>query len=376
MRWQLSQRIVDPTLQRVFHAEPHVEARHSRGVRATALCLQDYSVHPGSMTDETIVRVLQGRASDIEERQVLEWRGASLDNARRFRELAEIWALTGSVRADVGEIEPPDPDAIRARARGRRLVFSSDRMRWRGSVIAASAAAAVIVIAAMSARYLRRDAAERPDRVAFVTRELTTNASEMVTVRLDDGTIVRLGPESRLRFGGPSYGEREVSLDGKAYFAVARDSARPFRVHTNSGEVRVLGTRFELSADNEALNLTVIQGLVEVNGGARHVRVGAGEASHLTKGGIPVVLPVTDAFAGVDRWVGQVLFFEATPLDQVAHELSEHYGMHVRLADTTLARRTITASFINRSFEAVLTVVCRVADVHCDSSGDTVTVSR
>lgn len=327
------------------------------------------------MTDETIVRVLQGRASDIEERQVLEWRSASLDNARRFRELAAVWALTGRLRADAGELEPPDADVIRARARRHRLLLSSEHARWRGSVIAASAAAAILV-GALSVRYLLRDAAEQPDRAAFVTRELTTNASEMVTVRLDDGTIVRLGPESRLRFGGPSYGEREVSLEGKAYFAVAKDSARPFRVHTNSGEVRVLGTRFELSAGDDDLDLTVIQGLVEVKDGARHVRVGAGQVSHIAKGGIPVVLPAEDAFAGVDRWVGQVLFFEATPLDQVAHELSEHYGTHVELADTTLARRTVTASFINRNLDDVLTVVCRVADVHCDSSGDTVTISR
>lgn len=332
------------------------------------------------MTDETIVRVLQGRASDIEERQVLEWRNASLDNARRFRDLAAIWTITGGLRAEGPIAEAPSADDIRARARRRsaltrRLARVGRSRRLRVGMAVVGAAAAAMVIAMLQLHRPGGGDTKRPDAALFVTRELTTNASEMVTVRLDDGTIVRLGPESRLRFGGPSYGEREVSLDGKAYFAVAKDSVRPFRVHTSGGQVKVLGTRFELAAEEKDLRLVVIQGLVEIDAGAKRVKVGAGQVSHVVKGESPVVLPARDAFANVDRWVGQVLFFEATPLDQVAHEISEHYGAHIRIADAALARRTVTASFINRSLDDVLTVVCRVASVRCATSGDTTTIS-
>jgi ferric-dicitrate binding protein FerR (iron transport regulator) len=334
------------------------------------------------MTDETIVRVLQGRASDIEERQLLEWRSASLENARHFRDIAAVWALTdGKLAESIGGGAPPAAE-IRALAHRRRWSLRSiaggSGNRGVRTVAALAGTAAVVLLAVFADRVRRTDrvAEGQVDAALFVTRELTTNASEMVTVRLDDGTIVRLGPESRLRFGGPSYGEREVSLDGKAYFAVAKDSARPFRVHTSGGEVNVLGTRFELTAEKKDLRLIVIQGLVEIDAGTRSVKVGAGQISHLVEGAAPVVLPARDAFAGVDEWVGQVLFFEATPLDQVAREISEHYRTHVRLADSSLASRTVTASFINRTFDDVLTVVCRVASVTCTVNGDTTTISR
>ena len=329
------------------------------------------------MTDETIVRVLQGSASDIEERQVLEWRNASPQNARHFRVLAAIWSSTGQQLTGSAAIEAPSVADVVSRARRGSLPTSG---RWAGrkaTIIATcTAMAAVLLLAVVGIRATTHSAAEPEAEVLFVTRELTTNASEMVTVRLDDGTIVRLGPESRLRFGGPSYGPREVSLDGKAYFAVAKDTARPFRVHTDVGAVSVLGTRFELQTEKKDLRLLVIQGLVEIDAGARRIRVGAGQMSHVVEGAAPVVLPAADAFAGVDRWVGQVIFFEATPLDEVAHELSKHYGRRVQLADETLAARTVTASFINRPFDDVLTVVCRVANVRCVSNGDSTTISR
>lgn len=331
------------------------------------------------MTDEVIVRVLQGRASDIERRQLLEWRNASPLNDRRYRDLAAVWTFTERQRPEGAILEPPGTADIvsRSRRRRRRMGEGAGWSRPMSRLLAAGAvvaAAALLIVGGV--HWTERGVAEPEKGALFVTRELTTNASEMVTVRLDDGTIVRLGPESRLRFGGPSYGPREVSLDGKAYFAVAKDRERPFHVHTSAGEVSVLGTRFELQSQKKDLRLLVIQGLVEVDAGKGRVEVAAGQMSRVVEGAPPVVLPAVDAFSGVDEWVGQVIFFEATPLDQVAHELSEHYGREVVLEDPLLTARTVTASFINRSFEDVLTVVCRVADVRCATSGDSTTISR
>jgi ferric-dicitrate binding protein FerR (iron transport regulator) len=75
--------------------------------------------------------------------------------------------------------------------------------------------------------------------------EFVTDTAEMATARLDDGSVVRLAPRSRLRVSHAAH-VRESWLDGEAYFAVAHDKARPFRVRTRAGTVEVLGTRFDL----------------------------------------------------------------------------------------------------------------------------------
>ncbi|HEX5437221.1 MAG TPA: FecR domain-containing protein [Gemmatimonadaceae bacterium] len=326
------------------------------------------------MLDEVLIRVLQGQASDIEKRHVLEWRNASPRNARRFRELATVWELAGQYRQQRDVPGPPTAADIITRARRGTRRSDGRRNRRLGAIVAAGIAAALLVLAGL--HLIRNDALVTPKSAQFVARELTTNAHELVTVRLDDGTVVRLGPNSHLRFGGPSRGPRDVSLDGRAYFAVAKDKHRPFRVHTSAGDAQVLGTRFELQTEKRGLRLLVVQGRVELDAGTSRAEVHAGQMTRVNGNAPLVVVPARDAFAAVDQWVGQVIFFEATPLDEVARELSRHYHRHVMLVDSSLAHRTVTASFINRDFTDVMTVVCRVTDVRCRSKGTSTTISR
>ena len=87
-------------------------------------------------------------------------------------------------------------------------------------------------------------------------------------VELSDQTEVTLNAESVLHF--PNYFEkdkkREIWLTGEAYFNVTQDTTRPFVVHTKHLNVKVLGTKFNLMAYEEAdkQQVTLIQGKVKV----------------------------------------------------------------------------------------------------------------
>jgi transmembrane sensor len=84
---------------------------------------------------------------------------------------------------------------------------------------------------------------------------------------LSDGTIVTLNSGTSfkypLTFGGKN---REVYLNGEAFFEVHKDRAHPFIIHTNKMNVRVLGTAFNIkSYDNESRSETsLIHGSIEV----------------------------------------------------------------------------------------------------------------
>src|SRR5439155_9948621 len=64
-------------------------------------------------------------------------------------------------------------------------------------------------------------------------REVSTAVGHRTVVPLRDGTQITLAPKSRLRYTA-DYGkaDRDVYLDGEAYFQVTFDTRRPFRVHT------------------------------------------------------------------------------------------------------------------------------------------------
>ncbi|QNL49282.1 FecR domain-containing protein [Olivibacter sp. SDN3] len=89
---------------------------------------------------------------------------------------------------------------------------------------------------------------------------------------LADGTKVWLNSSSRLKFPMAFLAEsREVYLEGEAYFEIASDVEKPFIVHTAESTIRVLGTKFNLSAyDQQAVTTALVEGKVqmETSGGA------------------------------------------------------------------------------------------------------------
>ena len=102
--------------------------------------------------------------------------------------------------------------------------------------------------------------------LAYKMQRLSTPRGMDYKVILADGTEVWLNAESRIEFPSNFQGnERRVSLQGEAYFKVARNEQSPFIVSTEQMEVRVLGTEFNLkSYSNEAAHVTLVKGSVEV----------------------------------------------------------------------------------------------------------------
>jgi transmembrane sensor len=106
-----------------------------------------------------------------------------------------------------------------------------------------------------------------PSKAVLVFNSVSTPRGGQYQLRLSDGTAVWLNAGSKLTypvaFGG---NEREVSLSGEAYFEVAKDAMRPFRVNTNQQRVTVIGTHFNISAytDDKETKTTLLEGRVSV----------------------------------------------------------------------------------------------------------------
>ena len=196
----------------------------------------------------------------------------------------------------------------------------------------------------------------------------------MTTVQLGDGSVVRLAPSSRLRVTA-SDSAREVTLDGRAFFVVAKMAARPFVVHTTAGNARVLGTRFELSTHDRDLNLVVVEGRVALSSGTGSVEVGAGERSGVRDRQTLAPTPVANADR-MEQWVGKFLVFQSTLVRDAAREVERMYGVRVVIADSIIGRRTVTATFTDQAATQVLDVICSVVNAQCESKLGEVVMSR
>ncbi len=96
-------------------------------------------------------------------------------------------------------------------------------------------------------------------------RRITTVHDREFWVTLDDGTLVHLNYNSKIiypeKFGRNN---REVILDGEAYFMVAKDRSRKFIVHTPDGDVTVHGTEFHVNTRSNVQNADVNKASTEV----------------------------------------------------------------------------------------------------------------
>src|SRR5690606_35237757 len=97
---------------------------------------------------------------------------------------------------------------------------------------------------------------------------------------LPDGTHVWLNTASAIHFPVAFTGnERHVTLIGEAYFEVAHDATKPFKVTANGSTIRVLGTHFNVSAyaDEPRVVATLLEGAVDVAGAGSRVVLKPGE---------------------------------------------------------------------------------------------------
>jgi ferric-dicitrate binding protein FerR (iron transport regulator) len=202
--------------------------------------------------------------------------------------------------------------------------------------------------------------------------EFVTGPSEMVTVKLSDGTVVRLAPESRLRL---TTNAREVWLEGQAFFGVAAHAGKPFRVRTHAGTAEVLGTRFDARSREGSLRVVVVEGKVKLSAGDESLELIANEMGRISSG-TPLEGQAVDEEALLNEldWLGKFIVFKATPLGDAARELSRHYGVPVAVLDSTLAQETIEGWFADRDLSEVIEILCRAVDAHCSILPSGVTI--
>jgi transmembrane sensor len=130
--------------------------------------------------------------------------------------------------------------------------------------------------------YESGNAQNKPNEVVYNILEIP-NGGEYELV-LSDGSKVWLNSASRIKFPVNFSGDtRDVELSGEAYFEIAKDKTRPFKVHFNTSTVEVLGTHFNVNAyDNEITQaVTLLEGSVKVSHLQEAVKIKPGQQAVL-----------------------------------------------------------------------------------------------
>lgn len=158
---------------------------------------------------------------------------------------------------------------------------------------------------------------------------LATPRGGRFNITLHDGTRVWLNAASKLTYltaFGSS--ERTVELTGEAYFEVAQDADRPFRVKVNGLRVNVLGTSFNVMAypDESSVNTTLVEGRVQVSDGkaSRLLQPHQQAVADLKTGRITVMdADISKALA----WKNDLFIFNNADFEWILREISRWYDI-------------------------------------------------
>jgi ferric-dicitrate binding protein FerR (iron transport regulator) len=180
------------------------------------------------------------------------------------------------------------------------------------------------------------------------------------TVVLPDNSCVTLAPGSNMSYRMKD--SREVRMEGKIYFEVARDESRPFEVNADGAFVKVLGTEFMLDASKKTMKeVYVTEGkvLFAKDKSAEGVVLTDGMDATLSEGHeMPVINQTSDINA--IAWKRGSFIFEDTPLKEVLECLSRHYN--VSFAATDLSKR-LNGEFHTDDLDLILDLIESALDV-------------
>lgn len=318
--------------------------------------VRDFTPERPESIDEIITMYLSGDVMTPEQSFELDsWIAASADNRTQLEQMRTTWQTLGQRSVALPAFHEVDT----SERLPRRSSVVGHISRWRRPVwVTAGLAAALVVF--MLQRSVRTSELEGAQHFA-------TTSGQTSNVRLDDGTVVRLAPGSRLDVTAGS-GGRDVQLTGQAFFAVTHQAGRAFRVHTLSGDVKVIGTRFNVNSDGARTDLVVVDGRVELSAGTQRVEVVGGQVSHAERGDVAPAVAVPNVYSRLG-WMSGTMLFNATPLSRVADEIEHRFGVRVEV-DSSLGEHTVTAVFNDRQLPDVLDVVCRIVDASCNSVPD------
>jgi transmembrane sensor len=261
------------------------------------------------------------------------------------------------------------------------------RVRRRRSIGYAAAAAAILFLVVGARQLLSRRGAARAATHLARTEEVLARAGTRTTLVLPDGTRVWLNSNSKLRYdSGFNSSDREVVLEGEAFFDVIKNAAHPFIVHATSLDIEVLGTSFEVKSypQDATVETTLFRGAIEVRrkGNPNTARVilkpneklvfskvplpqsdGYGQASGRREGDHPEATGIAvnyiqpnlpDSEKVETAWMYNRLVFDGDNFGELAEKMERWYDVRIVVRDTALNHYHFGGVFQNESIEEAL----------------------
>lgn len=231
-------------------------------------------------------------------------------------------------------------------------------------------AAAVVLIAITGFAYWYVQQQPKADQLAmaaqgpqWITR--TNPSGQKTKILLSDGSTIYLNSASTVTYPEDFQTNRKVTLEGEAFFEVAKDPNHPFSVESKGITTTALGTSFNISTFNrqDKVAVTLVTGKVKLQqlGNAKELELSPGEESILA---VDESNPSKYRVNTRDRilWIDGVLKFQNTNFSEMVATLERWYGVQIKVSGSVSQDKATGTFDPNESLRNVLQVLSESMD--------------
>ena len=328
--------------------------------------------------EDRIVAFVDGDISQEDFKQLEEWTFASEEHRRYVRTCIETLtaaaAVSDTTRFDSNKAFQRFSKRVDAEqmVKGRRKTLFWQLPRW-AKYVAAAAVALLVLLPVGSYLRGRQQAEEHFKQICMEV----PNGSQ-TTLTLPDGTMVRLNSGSKLTYSqGFGITDRQVKLNGEAYFKVTHDEKLPFSIHTDNLVIIDKGTEFVCRnyGDEKQAEVQLLEGSVAI-----YNKTASSNSELSIKPGERVVFIKADG-----TWEKDVLylnreqsiamselFFDNMTISDIAKVLIRCYGVNIKVT-RDMADKTFNGAFdrTKNTVEDILDDFSRTHQLNYKKTNDT-----
>lgn len=301
--------------------------------------------------EEKIFNYLNENTTSGEQKEIEKWIEESSSNNKVFEEVSKLYTLTD---LDVESFSPSMDDAWNKVSEKTFKTEEAKIVKMNFNILFKVAA---VLVLCTGLGYFFFTNTPKINQIATVNGQIQK-------VELADGTQVWINENTTFKFPEEfSDKEREVYLEGEAYFDVTKNPEKPFVIRSKNTFTQVLGTSFNLLATNQKSEVNVTSGkvaLVNNNDNSNKAILVKGEKGILQDG---VVKKSEDFDANSMAWKTKQIVFESANVNEVAEVLKDYYNIEIEYAEN-ITDCLITSTFEDVSIEEIFEVLKVIAQIN------------
>lgn len=300
--------------------------------------------HINKQASEWFALVQSGDISAEDRLRLDAWLSEHPDHLQAYKQMEAIWLSLGDLSAT------SEAKALRKSVRDNGLLAKLRQMvstmglnlrplSYISAVLAFSLAVGLLLL-------------QQPDSSTSVVNYYATQTGEIQKIVLSDGSQITLGAKSEIKTRIGELGRQAELIRGEAFFDIAKDRTTPFSVKADEVLIEVVGTQFNVLKRYKSVNVSVLEGRVNVfeqGDDSDHkqpetsVSLTAGQqVVKLQSAGFDKVADVDISELGVWR-NGRLIFTETALIDVIA-DASRYFDGKFSMQSSELANQKVTVS--------------------------------